>query len=441
MFPRTLVLTHWAPDARYAGAEALRRIVSRLPQDRLIWCSLCPATTKPVGVKCRLEPCSPRRLHWRLAGGLMETVWVQEVQARGLARRLAELTADFEPELLWVLPELAAINVGYNLHKVLGVPMHATVYDALESARDVALPSVYYPLYRSRVRRFFGAIRSFDTISEGLREHVRANYGVAPGVIDCVLPSSVPTEWMVEAPAQETEDPICSCRSVSGGDSAVDLRAGGGSAEHSSAATQSGMPVRRIAFCGAMRCSCEQWQTFVDELGKLPYRFEFDAYAWEDSIPKAELPSNVKVSIQPYLVDERDLIRRLQEGGYDAAYLPLWRESARLLFSRTSLSSKLTTYAAAGLPVIVDGPEDSAAWELVRRHEAGLVLDHTTPPDGPCSCRSVSGRSANARDELMRLFSDQDYRERLAAGAGRLCREEFDLERNVGRLRALLEGA
>ena len=40
--------------------------------------------------------------------------------------------------------------------------------------------------------------------------------------------------------------------------------------------------------------------------------------------------------------------------------------------------------------------------------------------------------------ELLRLFSDQDHRERLAAGSARLCREEFDLDRNVGRLCELL---
>ena len=71
--PKMLLLTHWAPDARYAGAEALRRVVSRLPQDRVVWCSLCPAKTKPVGIDCRIEHVVPRRLHWRLSGGLMRS--------------------------------------------------------------------------------------------------------------------------------------------------------------------------------------------------------------------------------------------------------------------------------------------------------------------------------------------------------------------------------
>lgn len=416
-FPRIVLLTQWAPDARYAGAEALRRVVSCLPQDRLIWCSLCPASTKPNGVECRLEACAPRPLHWRLKGGVVETIWTQEVQAAGLARHLAALTDDFKPELLWVLPELAAINVGYHLHKTLGVPMHATIYDALESARELALPPTYYPLYWSRVRRFFSAIRSFDTISEGLRDHVRANYGVVPDVTDCVVPSSVPVEWMAGKP--------------------------GGSGQR---AAGNGCAVRRIAFCGAMRCSAGQWQGFLDQLATLPYRFEFDAYAWQDSIPKAQIPENVNVNMMPYLVEERKLIRRLHAGGYDASYLALWLEPEKRQFCRTSLSSKLTTYVAAGLPVIYHGPPDSEAWRLISSHNAGVFLTRGQPP----SSRKEglrrpwwavgSGREALEGNlgQLMRVFSDEKARQEMAAGARRLCEQEFCLEQNVGRLCGLL---
>lgn len=390
MMPRTLLLTRWAPDARYAGAEALRRVVARLPGEQVIWVSMVRPNGRPRGVPCRLDCVEPRRVHWRMAGGLLETLWVQELQAATTARQIASRVGDFKPERLWVLPELGAINVGYHLKRRLQVPLHATVYDALESARETAIPALYYPLYSARVRRFFRTVESFDTISEGLERHILSHYGCPSSVRHGVIPSSVPESW---------------------------IRQGAESSRPSQATgpANGSATVRRLAFCGAMRCAADQWQRFLERLGALPYRIELDAYAWADSIPVATLPVNVTLSVMPYLEDEQELVRRLQSGGYHAAYLPLWLDARRALFSRTSLSSKLTTYAAAGLPVLVDGPAESAAWTLVNRYQAGL------------------------RSEAMaKLFHDTMLQVRLSEGARRLCREEFNLDRNVERLKAIL---
>jgi hypothetical protein len=177
-----------------------------------------------------------------------------------------------------------------------------------------------------------------------------------------------------------------------------------------------------------MRCSLAQWQDFLQAFGELPYKFVFDAYVWEDSIPKARMPDNVAVRIMPYLADERELIARLQNGRYDAAYLPLWRESDKQLFVRTSLSSKLTTYAAAGLPVLVDGPAESAAWELVNRYGAGVLVE----------AKSGKGEAGGAGGGWMRLFTDGAAWRDMAEGAARMCREAFCLERNVERLKMAL---
>jgi hypothetical protein len=171
-----------------------------------------------------------------------------------------------------------------------------------------------------------------------------------------------------------------------------------------------------------MRCSAEQWQAFVNELGSIPYRFEFDAYAWADSIPSARLPENVVINIMPYLAEELELIRRLREGNYDACYLPLWREPSHRLFSRTSLSSKLTTYVAAGLPVIVDGPKESAAWELVSRYSAGVLMGEEWGGGEVGGRRGEGGQRTEAQGER-----------ELAADVTRMNADERGERRGEGR--------
>jgi hypothetical protein len=117
------------------------------------------------------------------------------------------------------------------------------------------------------------------------------------------------------------------------------------------------------------------------------------------------------------------MIRLFDSKSVDACYLGVWRESDRRLFGRTSLSSKLTAYAAASVPVIVDAEEDAAVWRLVEQHAAGIRLGRDCGED---------------LEGLERLFGDHDLWVRMAHGARRLCLEELSLERNVERFRATL---
>jgi len=83
----------------------------------------------------------------------------------------------------------------------------------------------------------------------------------------------------------------------------------------------------------------------------------------------------------------------------------------------------MITYTAAGLPVIVDGPEDSAAWQLVKTYGAGVLCDRD--------------RDKSLRD-LRALFSDTQVHTAMSEGSRRMCGAEFDLETNAGKLQELL---
>jgi hypothetical protein len=378
--PRTLLLTWWPPDIRYAGGEAIRRIVERLPPERLAW-----ATLRPHGADFR-PPCahrsfSPRALHWRLRRTALND-YFEDLQAPRVAAAIAAWAAPFRPELIWVLPELGAAGVAQHLRRRLGVPVHATVHDAHETARFI-VPRLYYPWYARRVGRVLREARSADVISAGLLKHLRERIPGWQSVDAMLFPPSI-----ARSAVQSVAAP-------------VPLQGGA---------------VRRIGFCGSMRVSPEQWGRFLALLGRLPVELEVVAFAYQDLFPKMTAPPNVRLRLEPFAPAEEDVIRAFRRAGVRACYLGLWREPARRCFGRTSLSAKLVTYTAAALPVVVDGPAESAAWTLVGRHGAGILIDD----DDSASLRRLSD-----------LMSDDAAWGRMAEGARRLCLEEFDLESHV----------
>jgi len=386
--PRTLLVTWWPADIRYAGGAAIRRIVERLPAERLAWASLRAGSTdwRPP---CRHRAFMPRPVHWRLQRTAL-AAYVEELQARRLARAIAAWARDFDPQLVWVLPELGASAVGRHVASLLGRPVHVTVHDAHETARR-RVACGYYPWYAWQVKQALRSARSADAISEELLAHLqRHRPGWRPEQA-MVLPPSMPRELV-----QEVREPV----------------AGGVAA------------CRRIGFCGSMRNSPREWAEFLALLGRLPFAVEILAWAYEELFPRVTPPPNVQVRREPYAVSEAELLRTWRTRGVHAAYLGLWKDPARRLFARTSLSAKLATYAAAAVPVIVDGPGDAAAWRLVARYDAGILC---------------AGRTAGA--ELERLFTDAALWERLAQGARRLALEAMNLERNVERFADLLRRA
>lgn len=390
-FRRTLLLTRWAPDARYAGGEYLRKRIGVLPKEALRWAYVArPMRTPDAGMPVsRAFP--PRQLHWRLRGGTLQHLCLNLLQAPGLARRIAAWAAELRPELVWIISDMEAVTVGRRVARRLRVPIHLSVPDAYESCRLLGVPRSYYAIYVREVRRALAIARSVDTISEELLVHLRAHFPM-PRLLDgMVFPS--PAARAAQQKPRLDRAPLADNR------------------------------LRRIGFCGASRVSDAQWHGFLRMLGRLEWDFEIMVFADPDFFNATKPPGNVNLAFQPYQASEEDVVRRFVEMGVRACYLGLWREPEKALFARTSLSSKLTTYVAAALPIVVDAPEQSVAWRLVRDYGAGVLVGASETED--------IGR-------LKALFGDRDVWWSMAQGSARLCRAEFDLESKTERFVALL---
>jgi hypothetical protein len=389
--PRTLLLSWQRPDGRYAGAEALRKVVRQLPRESLRWAYLAvPMAGETSEELPEHRGFACRSLSWRLRRYAISYWYAHNFQAAGVAGRIAQWVKPFQPELIWVLAELGAVNVADCLSRRLGIPVHATVHDSYSFAR-FAVPRRYYPLYRRDVARLMTRVRSMDAVTEALLNDVRGNFAMPQLASTLVMPPSVSRR----------------CMAVAG-------RTEGNASQQ-----------RVIGLCGSLRIGEEQWMEFLQWLDGLSYTFRLLVFAERSAFFDTALPPMVRIEFLDYARTESEVIRRFQEERANACYLGLTQRPEQREFAAHSLSSKLATYAAAAVPVIVHGPRESAAWGLVERYDAGILCDK----DGDA-----------AGEQLSRLFSDTSFRRRKAAGAERLCREQFDLERNVAGLATILSG-
>ncbi|MDA0990520.1 MAG: hypothetical protein O3A51_07195 [Verrucomicrobia bacterium] len=385
--PRTLLVTLNPPGGRYSAA-VIYKVVDRLPPAQIQCASLQARTTdEPLPYLHAAFP--PKQLHWRLRDTAANFYVAHHAQAGRLAAAIADWVAPFKPELLWVLPELGAASLAVELKSRLRIPMHLTIHDAHETARYI-VPKWYYRTYAADVTRALHQADSVDAISAGMSDHLLQTIPTLAAANTIILPPSTAVDNMRQPPpalARPTD------------------------------------AIRRIGLCGSMRISEAQWRRFLDTLGVLSFQFEVITFANADLFHRVAPPRNVTIVERPFAETEEELIKRFHDYGVHACHLGLWQEDERALFGRTSLSAKLTTYAATGLPVIVDAREDSGAWRLVSTFGAGV--------------RCGGDRDHDA-SQLQALFSDSEQWSAMALGSQRLARETFDINRNVERLSACL---
>lgn len=118
--------------------------------------------------------------------------------------------------------------------------------------------------------------------------------------------------------------------------------------------------------------------------------------------------NGVPVELRPWASQE-DVARDL--GNVDVLYTPLPLDPSLATFGRFSLSTKLISYLGSGVPVLLHGPNQSAAATLLRRTDAGFIADSLDPA------------------VLREIFAFSDDRgATVAANALRLARRHFRLE-------------
>ena len=95
----------------------------------------------------------------------------------------------------------------------------------------------------------------------------------------------------------------------------------------------------------------------------------------------------------------------------DLLYLPLSFEPKYSNFAKYSLSTKMITYLASGVPILYHGPPDAAVYRLLAKHDACLAC------------------FTNAPSDIIKSFEASEVRRnQVAQNALNLGRQEFRLE-------------
>jgi hypothetical protein len=384
--PKILLLTDSAADSRYASAEVIRGILRHIPRDRVRWACLRSIREQSEFHDCQAKHFPPRLLHWRLNAGWWQYLYTR-AQARRIAGAVCAWVRDFGPDLVWVFPGTDSVIVARHLEQMLRIPVHMTVHDAFEINR-VFWPHAYlYGIYQRDVASLLKKVVTMDAVSRELIEHVKSQF------------ETKLTGTLEFPPSTDLASPIPSEKNPPWNNN-----------------------VHRIGLCGNPRVERRQWDAFVGMLSGLPHTFEIHAFGNVEAMVDTRYPPNVRLIPLGFAENESEIVAYLHDHGMSVCYLGLYRDADRAFFARTSLSSKLTTYAAAGCPVCIDGPEDSVAWRLILKYDAGVIVN----------------ASLGGSEDLVELLNDGEVWRRKNEGACRLCATEMDLARNTGRLLDLM---
>ena len=81
----------------------------------------------------------------------------------------------------------------------------------------------------------------------------------------------------------------------------------------------------------------------------------------------------------------------------DLLYMPIPFGEAHEKFARYSLSTKMVTYAGSGVPILYHGPAASAAYDLLNRNNAAILLTSLAPEE---IAETLSGLTRQRRADI-----------------------------------------
>lgn len=132
-----------------------------------------------------------------------------------------------------------------------------------------------------------------------------------------------------------------------------------------------------IGFAGNLYAK-EEWRSLLAAIDSVNWRIDGRKIRLRVLSPRLDIRSNLTSNIE-YLgwrpVEET--IKLLSE--VDATYLPYWFDERRRLFVRLCFPNKLSTYLAAGRPVMLHGPIDSSPAHFLKRFPVGVTCPDLTP--------------------------------------------------------------
>jgi hypothetical protein len=395
--PRTLLLTDVPPCDGFSGGLALAGFCRFMPPGSLAVYSVATpgidARLAPefAGVPFATRPKPPERVRRVLPGragsaiAMAVSLWRLGVGIAPIVSDIARFGRENGSESLWcILQGQTMIRLARPVAQRLRVPLLTWAWDPPGWwMRENGVDRV---TARYAVREFGAALRAstaFGAASWAMAERYSAEYGVR----------GVPV--------------------VPGLDERLAVAPAGPSARGT----------RLIVGMSGQFYAMEEWETLMNVLDRAGWTLAGRPVTVRVLGRQAPLSASGARSIE-YLGwrTQRETIAALSEA--DILYCPYWFSPAFREEAALSFPSKLTTYLAAGRPVLFHGPPDASPARFLERYDAGALC--TSPGPDPLA------------GTLLRLASDASFAERLAVNGARAFAEQLTLARSRERFAGFL---
>ena len=167
-----------------------------------------------------------------------------------------------------------------------------------------------------------------------------------------------------------------------------------------------------IGFAGSLY-AVHEWDALLSALSKIAWRIDGRNITVRLIGPNVDLRrSQGRVHIEYFgWRSVEETINLMSQ--VDVAYLPYWFDESYSLAVRLAFPGKLTTYLAAGRPVLFHGPEDSTPTRFFRRFPVGLCC-HSLDETEIIQC-------------LYRFATDGEFYARATAAGQEALDQELDL--------------
>jgi hypothetical protein len=384
VLPRVLFVTDAAPDAKHGGSVWLADLYAMLPPDRVAVCVLAREVSWPASLAdvahCHIPPLPEGGLD-ALSGRLRHATrrgyeWLQRaLHADSVVQRVADFARRQAVDVVFVtLTGPTCLTVARRIGRVLRRPMISLVWD----------PPDYFLEHAFQLRAGARApyLRYFD-------EAMRASTA-------CVVMTAAMQRVYEERYGTRA---VVMCHGIPRHLWQADREGSGGEDEYV------------IAYAGSLYAK-EEWQALLAALdsvqwtvGGKPVRIRM--YGAHFDRMYAPVPRRIEMCGWH---DLESTVREVSKA--DAAYLPYWLDDQHRVVTRLSFPTKLSTYVAAGCPVLYHGPEDSSPTAFVREFGIGA------------SCHSLA--VTDILSALERVLQPA-ARDAVRCGARRALEEELGL--------------
>jgi glycosyltransferase involved in cell wall biosynthesis len=380
-FPKLLVLSTSLPGTRHGGGVVQDEILRRYPRDRYVCVSLKPPEWEanpehiPASLNgvpylvSRLTP-EPRlrgaRFYLpvlRALGFFLASPWrVRQAVAFGRRHGVGLVWAEFQGESLPL-----AVRVAQGL----GVPLVGTIWDDPEGwLADGGYDFLSRRLLLVRFREALRVAQRVSVVSEAMQEVYNHEYGLKSQILRY-------GHDLVESAVATPKKPI-----------------------HRDAII--------VGFAGNVYGE-DAWRSFlaacaqINTEGQLP-PIKIQIFGSE----RFPYPHpGVAVTRQGWL-PQREMLRRLAM--VDFCYLPYWFMLSKRRHAEFSFPTKLTTYLAAGRPVLYHGPEHTEASRIMRDWGLGLGIHSLAHQDIAAALnllvRNVALRESYSKAALRAFYSE-----------------------------------